>query len=197
MSDTRDETTSAFTTLWNADQCRRLATSGIVGSPLSITFGGPHQSAPRFSRAGVRPGDLVYPINVRAGRLRVLARFRVAGLIPVEALVARSPEPFREFDARDPLVALEHWIEADPRLAAQCPGEADEVVEVTDSTRITLDALVPAPDVVALRWQSGRRPARPIKHLDPDGLITSTLSLQGVYCLANGSAAILDAALGQ
>lgn len=46
-----------------------------------------------------------------------------------------------------------------------------------------------------LRWQSGRNPERPIKHLDEDGRITRTISLQGVYRLTGASACILEETL--
>jgi hypothetical protein len=65
-----------------------------VGQPVSTRFGGPHTSAPRFSRAGVRRGDDVFPINVRDGRMMLLARIRVGEILPVDAFVARHPDWF-------------------------------------------------------------------------------------------------------
>ena len=90
---------------------------------------------------------------------------------------------------------LERWIVANPAIAALCPGEADEVVVAEDATAITLAAVVPPPYVCSLRWQSGRSAERPIKHLDEHGLITRTISLQGVYRLTPPSASILEQTL--
>ena len=182
--------------MWTGDQVRRLVKAGLVGHPLALTFGGPHQSAPRFSRAGVRPGDVVFPVRVLGGRLHVLGRLRVGAILTAEAFVATHPEQFPSIPDSEPaFVRLERWIAADPAIAALCPGEADEVIVAGDATPITLDAVVPPSSVQDLRWQSGRRPERPIKHLDGDGRITRTISLQGIYRLTAGSASILEEAL--
>jgi hypothetical protein len=187
---------AAFTTMWTGDQCRRLVKAGVVGRPLALTFGGSHRSAPRFSRAGVRPGDLVFPVRILEGRLHVLGRLRVGAIHSAEAFVASYPEQFASIAPDEPaFVRLERWIASDPAIAALCPGEADEVIVSDDATPITLDAVVPAPSVRDLRWQSGRRPERPIKHLDADGRITSTISLQGIYRLTAPSASILGETL--
>ncbi len=187
---------AAFTTLWTADQCRRMAKAGAVGQPLAMTFGGPHRSAPRFSRAGVRPGDHVFPIRVLDGRLYVLGWLRVSTIQSAEAFVADHPDLFAAIASEAPaFMRLERWIASDPTLAALCPGEADEVLVADAATPVTLDAVVPGLSVRELRWQAGRRPERPIKHLDADGRITRTVSIQGVYRLTPASASILDHAL--
>ena len=169
----------AFTTLWTGDDCRELNARGWVGERLGQTSGGPHQSAPRYSRAGVRPGDRIYPINVVQGRLRVIVRFRVLELVP---LVAGWPD-------------ATGWPAVPPGTVAIRRGEADEAVVAGESTRITLDALVPLERVPDLRWQSGRRPERPIRHLDATGRIRATISIHGVYAITDATAAILDQVL--
>jgi hypothetical protein len=183
---------AAFTTLWTSEQCRRVEKSGMIGRPLMLTFGGPHQSAPRFGRAGVKPGDSLFPVRVLQGRLLVLGRLRVGAIHSAEAFVALFPGRFASIAPEGPASErLERWIEANPEVAALCPGEADEVIVADDATPIRLDAIVPAARIRDLRWQSGRRPERPIKHLDAEGRITSTISLQGVYRLTAASAAML------
>jgi hypothetical protein len=188
----------AFTTLWTADQVRRIKRAGIVGTPVAVTFGGPHLSAPSFARAGVRPGDDVIPVHVRDGRLVVLTSIRVAEILPVEAFVARYPglfDPMRghaEYQrlARNLDTAhlrafwqLRLWLEENPEVAALCPGEATEVVVARASAPLQLDRVVPLEIVGRLRWQSGRRAERPIRHLGPDGRIERSISLQGIYRL--------------
>lgn len=197
---------SAFTTLWTAEQVRRIRRAGLVGQPVSITFGGPHTSAPRFSRAGVRPGDDVFPINVRDGRLMLLARIRVGEILPVDAFVARHPDWFDpilrhpEFRRLEPHLdrasarafwQLRLWLKDHPEIDGFCPGEADEVVVATEASPLRLDVVVPQDSVEALRWQPQRKPARPIKHLSADGRIERSISLQGIYRLAPDSADLL------
>ena len=76
-------------------------------------------------------------------------------------------------------------------MDAFCPGEADEVVVAMEASPVRLDVAVPPDSVKTLRWQARRKPARPIKHLSADGRIERSISLQGIYRLAPGSADLL------
>jgi hypothetical protein len=197
---------SAFTTLWTAEQVRKLRRAGLIGQPVSTTFGGPHTSAPRFSNAGVRPGDDVFPINIRDGRLMLLGRIRVGEILRADAFVARHPDLFDpilrhpEFRRLEPHLdsatarafwQLRLWLEDHPELDAFCPGEADEVVIAMEASPVRLDVAVPPDSVKTLRWQPSRKPARPIKHLSAAGRIERSISLQGIYRLAPDSADLL------
>ena len=196
----------AFTTLWTADQVRRIKRAGIVGKPIAMTFGGPHLSAPSFLRAGVQPGDEVVPIHVSRGRIIVLTSIHVADVLPVEEFVARHPAWF------DPMLAhpeyrriapyldnarsrafwqLKSWLETNPEADAVCPGEATEVVVGERSAALRLDRVVPPELVLTLRWQSGQRPERPVKHLSADGRVERSISLQGIYRLTPASAEVV------
>ena len=202
----------AFTTLWTAGQVARIRRAGIAGMPLSITFGGPHLSAPSFRRAGVRAGDNVFPVHVRGGRMLLLGRMQVAEILPVEDFVARHParfDPLREHPAYQRLERhldtealrafwlLRLWLAGQPEIDALCPGEADEVVLAADATPIRLDLKVPVEALAALRWRSPRRPERAIKHLSADGRIERTVSLQGIYRLTTAGGALLGALTDQ
>ena len=178
----------------------------MVGKTVPMTFGGPHLSAPSFIRAGVRAGDDVIPINVRDGQLALLTRLRVADVVEVEDFVGRHADwfdpirsdaeyqrmaPFLDNDRGRAFWQLAIWLPKHPDVNAFCPGEATEVVVAGDSVPVQLDRIVPAGIVKALRWQSGRRPERPIKHLSPDGRIERSISLQGIYRLTEESADLL------
>jgi hypothetical protein len=89
---------AAFTTLWTGQQCQRLVKSGLVGQRVALTFGGPHQSAPRFSRARVKPGDSVFPVRVANGQLHVLARLLVRAIHSAEVFVALFADRFESID---------------------------------------------------------------------------------------------------
>lgn len=202
-----NQVAATFTTLWTADQVQKVRRAGMVGQPVSMTFGGPHRSAPSFKRAGVRPGDTVLPVQVREGRLIVLCRVRVGKILSAEEFVERHPDWFEplslssDFRRMAPHLGspsgrasylLELWLTKNQAIDAFCPGEATEVVIADQSTPVRLDEAVPADVVPALRWQSGRAPERRIKHLTTDGRIERSISLQGIYRLTPDSAARLQ-----
>ena len=61
---------------------RPLAGCLAVGhKPLPVLFGGPHLSEPSFRRAGVKVGDLLYPVAVSNRRVHVVARMRVREML--------------------------------------------------------------------------------------------------------------------
>ncbi len=199
-----------FTTLWTADQVRRVKRAGLEGEPLAITFGGPHLSAPSFRRAKVAPGDAIIPIQVRDGRLYVIGRMRVSEILDVATYVARDPVRFAPIHAHPEFVRLERYVDNDdarafwlfriwlgenPAMDALCPGEATEVVLPSEATRIRLDRVVPPSLVTSLRWQSGRQPERAIRHLGDDGGIERSISLQGIHRLTPASAEALHSLL--
>ena len=195
----------AFTTLWTADQIKSIAVAKLVGSPFEMTFGGPHLSGPSFARAGIKANDVVIPIQVKGGRLHVVAAMRVDEIVPVEAWVARQPAEFEalrsdpEFVRHRPhldaaqeavwLVSL--WLARRPDVAALCPGEATEVVLGSPILPISVTRTTPLAMVPHLRWQSGRRPERSLRHLSQDGRIERSLTLQGIYRLTPASEAAL------
>src|SRR3569833_3042161 len=87
----------SFTVLWSQDRCADLRRQGQTGARLELLFGGPHVSQPSFRRAGVRPGDYVYPIHLHSGELFVLGRLRVREIVPLEQYIRRNPEQFATY----------------------------------------------------------------------------------------------------
>jgi hypothetical protein len=205
-----------FTVLWTSDLCRRIERRGLVGASPTMTFGGPHSSAPRYSRFGVSRGDTTYAVTVKDKRLYVVSRFVIERLSSAEEFVAEHPDWFAAIIAAEEPISermaawyaenpgyearienfrrLDAWLGAHPEIGAFNPGEADEVVLLRDALPVAFDRLVPGPIVRQLRWQQGRRPERGVKHLDDAGGITRSISLQGgVYRLTPEAASQLAA----
>jgi hypothetical protein len=205
----------SFTVLWTKDMCQAIKRAGLDGSSPTMTFGGPHSSGPRYSRFGVAHGDTVYAVSVTKRRLSVVARMLIDRLLSAEAFVAERPDLFGPIIAAEgpisPRLAawyafnpgyeaevenarrLREWLAANPAIAAFNPGEADEVVLMRATLPVGFDRVVPTSVVRELRWQQGRRPERAIKHLDADGYITSSITLQGgVYRLTPEATTLLE-----
>ena len=105
---------------------------------------------------------------------------RVAEILDAETYVARNGDQFAavpahpEFRRLEPYLdsaearafwLLRLWLAEHPEVDALCPGEATEVVLAAEATALRLDRVVPPAIVTTLRWQSGPRPERSIKHL--------------------------------
>src|SRR5262245_45258523 len=70
----------SYTVFWSQRRVGPLEKLPADAKPFSLLFGGPHISQPSFSRAGVRLGDLLYPISVSKGYLQILGRMQVLDL---------------------------------------------------------------------------------------------------------------------
>src|ERR1700689_4582058 len=167
----------AYTVYWPQKRWRRAATEC---RPLTVFFGGPHSSEPSFRRAAVQPGDLLYPIGVRDQVLYVFGRMRVQDI----AL----------FDGDDQQPPLDHYLAHYAEWRFLAPTCASEVVIGSEGTGIRLDRPVPGEILKRLTYRP-RRGLRPIKHVSDDGCLMHALSVQGIYRLAESSAAELEAIL--
>ena len=180
------------------------------GKQLEVLFGGPHISLPSFIRAGVHPGDVLYPITVRSGVLYVLGRTRVRRLLDMETYINEHPDlfasPIEEAKAwaaehsayrYDPDAVFAHKVferyrSAHPEVEALSTNYADEVVECEESTPLQFDRAVP-PDLLAtLRFRSHRSERDLHKHLR-NGRLVQSLGVQGIYRLTESSARALEA----
>lgn len=155
---------------------RRWQRASVVASPLTVLYGGPHLSEPSFRRAAVQPGDVLYPIGVCGQVLYVLGRMRVREIIRVGGEGEPRPE---EYFGR-----YTRWR----FLAPTC---TTEVVVGAEGTRVHLDRPVPGDVLKRLTYQPRRGP-RGVKHVSEEGRLTSSLSVQGIYRLAESSAADFD-----
>src|SRR5262245_31377434 len=109
---------------------RWLGALAVGHKPLPVLFGGPHLSEPSFRRAGVRVGDLVYPVAVSNRRAHVIGRMRVREML----LVGMTDGPTL-IDQRFP--QFKAW----KMLAPTC---TEEVVIGTEGTSLRADLEIPS-----------------------------------------------------
>ncbi|WP_344358181.1 hypothetical protein [Streptomyces gobitricini] len=166
---------NSYTTLWTNDLCRELERSGYTGQRLTMLFGGPHQSLPSFQRAGVQPGDRIYPVRVHRTRLHVLGMLEVARIVPYENAGSVLPD--------DDYVKLLDWRP----LKAGC---VTEVLVGPPGVPLTFDTVVPGDLLERLTFTS-RRGERLLRYVE-DGRLIRSVSLQGIYRLTADSAEELD-----
>ncbi|MFB6563876.1 hypothetical protein ACFCYH_34155 [Streptomyces sp. NPDC056400] len=165
---------NSYTTLWTNDLCRELERTGRAGQRLTMLFGGPHQSLPSFVRAGVRPGDTVFPVRAFRKRLHVLGAMEVSRIIPYGDAGSELHD--------DDYAKLLDWR----TLKAGC---VTEVLLGPPGSALGFDAAVPA-DLLGRLTYTSRRGERTLKHV-VDGELVRSISVQGVYRLAADSAAEL------
>lgn len=163
----------AYTVFWTMD--RWLSAVAVGHKPLPVLFGGPHLSEPSFRRAGVKIGDLIYPVAVSNRRVHVVARMRVREMI----LLGQEDGPSL-IDHRFPQYRAWRF------LAPTC---TEEVVIGMDGTAARVDVELPRDVLDRLTFRS-QRGERPLRHLK-DGELTSSIGLQGIYRLTAASAADL------
>jgi hypothetical protein len=92
----------SYTAFWTQQSCRTLGKHSQEGTPLTLLFGGPHTSEPSFRRAGVTPGDWIYPVRVLKGTMYVLARMRVQRILSLDEWIAAYPHLFVGCEPSDP-----------------------------------------------------------------------------------------------
>ena len=133
----------SYTTLWTQETCRTLRKHGQEGTRLELLFGGPHTSEPSFRRAGVTPGDFVYPVRVLKGTVYVLARMHVQRILSVQEWIGAYPHLFADCEPGDLLTlftdefvtsqwvmgtletTLENWCRVYPELRDRLPSPTD------------------------------------------------------------------------
>ncbi|CAL9559208.1 hypothetical protein [Streptomyces sp. Tu 3180] len=162
---------NSYTTLWTNDLCRTLFREGYAGERLTVLFGGPHQSLPSFTSAGVRPGDVIHPVRVFRKRLWVLGAMEVGRVL--------DHDTAGEELAVEDYLRLVHWRP----LRSGC---VSEVVVGPPGTPLTFDRPVP-PDLLTRLTYRSRRGERRIKHV-VDGELRRAVSVHGIYRLAPESA---------
>jgi hypothetical protein len=163
----------SFTVFWTMD--RWLGALAVGHKPLPVLFGGPHLSEPSFRRAGVKVGDLLYPVAVSNRRVHLVARMRVREMI----LLSQEDGPSL-IDQRFP--QFKAW----KILAPTC---TEEVIIGTEGIAPMADLEVPADVLERLRFRS-QRGERALKYVR-NGELTRSIGLHGIYRLAESSAADL------
>jgi hypothetical protein len=164
-------TFAAFTMLWPGDYCRYLQSIGATGEPLHLLWGG-HNQQTRFSHFKVRPGNYLYPLHLRDKTLYLIGRMKVDHVMTRQCYLEQHPEHV-------------HLIRHD------C---ANEVLAGQEGTPIRFDRAVPADVLERWRFRSGKE-ERALKYLE-EGRLLRTLSLEGIYRLAEQTRQDLDHQLG-
>ncbi|MFF2625470.1 hypothetical protein ACFVUN_06825 [Kitasatospora griseola] len=173
----------AFTVLWTHDTCRALRREGRVGERPPVAFGGVHTSLPAWS--GARPGDEVYAVHVNRCEVFVVSRLRVLDTERGDCC-GTAPATWR-----DPAFPghRDWWMLG--------TGGCGATPVHVDATPVTFDTRVPGEVLHRLAWRNRRGRTRGLKYL-VDGRLEHSVSLQGFYRLAPGSAdelaAVVDAA---
>ncbi len=140
-----------------------------------MLFGGPYQSLPSFLRAGVQPGDRIYPVRAHRTRLHLLGALEVAHIVPYENVGSALPD--------DDYVKLLDWRP----LKTGC---VTEVLVGPPGAPLRFDTVVPG-DLLERLTYTSRRGERLLKHVE-DGRLIRSASLQGIYRLAADSAEEID-----
>jgi hypothetical protein len=164
------QVSESFTVFWTVD---RLVGALAVGhKPLPVLFGGPHLSEPSFRRAGVRVGDLLYPVAVLNRRVYVVGRMRVREIL----LLGQEDGPTL-IDQRFP--QYKPW----KVLAPTC---TEEVVVGVEGTTLRGDNDLPDEVLERLTFRSARG-ERPLRHVR-NGELSRSVGLHGIYRLSTASA---------
>jgi hypothetical protein len=154
---------------------RWLGALSVGHKPLPVLFGGPHLSEPSFRRAGVKVGDLLYPVAVMNRQVYLIARMRVR-----EMLLLGQEDGTTLIDQRFP--QFKPW----KVLAPTC---TEEVVIGSEGTTLRADLPLPPDMLMRLSFRS-QRGERPLKYVK-DGELARSVGLHGIYRLAASSAADL------
>lgn len=182
-----------FTTYWNKDRCDQMIKCGMLGRTLTVLFGGPHQSEPSLVSAGMKAGDIVYPVRILAGELYILGSMKVQQVMSFEEYIHQNPDMFARChfgitisSQPDP----DHWLTRYPQLKFLAPTCTDDVAIGCGGVPLTVETKVPSEILVKLRYQS-QRSERALKHI-VDGKLTSITSIQGIYRLTEESGEMIQ-----
>ena len=187
---------ASYTLLWSKARCEQVKAQASAGEPLSILFGGPHQSEPGFRKFGVTAGDFIYPVTVSAGVLYILGRMKVSRLLSIDEYIGENAETFAGHKSSfGGGATFGNWRIAHPELSYLAPTCTEEAA-VGEGTPLGMRVPVPADILVGLRYRS-QKGERTIKYI-VDGFLKSVVSLQGgTYRLSDASAQKFEELLKQ
>lgn len=69
---------ASYIIFWSKDRIENYIKNGDKG-PLSVIFGGPHQSQPSLGK--IKIGDIIFPITVINGKMYILGRMEIEKII--------------------------------------------------------------------------------------------------------------------
>jgi hypothetical protein len=187
----------AFTVFWDRNSCRELRKAGEEGQPLTVLFGGIHQSCPSLKRAHISHGDVVFPIMVHRGELHVLARAVIKEFISLQSYLSEHLKlPPAEIDGLPEYrvgEVLTRFGITGHRVPHAC---GIEVALVEHSTPLRFDVVVPSASLEKITFCPRKGPPIGLQHIE-DGKLKSSLSLQGnVRRLCEETAAMFSELVG-
>lgn len=179
---------NAYTVLWNSDRIRIARKHDLIGRSIDFLFGGPHTTQPSFIRAGVKAGEIIYPVAVRDGALHILSQIRVRAILTVDDFIAEHPDlyPPAERQGRRAFEILDLGVQLHPWLRAFNWTGSDHVLLAERSTPFSLETILPSEMLtrMTLRFNKVERPVSGVA----DGRLTTTVGLQGLFRLSFSSA---------
>ena len=175
----------SYIIFWKKDKIKQILGNGDKG-PLSVLYGGPHQSQPAFGKVGV--GDRVYPITVIDGTLYLLGRMTINTIVDAEEYLRDTLKVVNP-DFMWDTYWLKHKSEVTHKIPTTC---ADCAALGDDGTALSLREV---PREIATRICVGPKPGQETPFRSQDGKI-STVGMAGYYRrLSHDSAALLDGAI--
>lgn len=169
-----------FTVMWAKYHCEKLQKAGESGKPVTVLFGGVHQSAPSLKRAGIGAGDVVFPVWVNHRNLNVLTGAVVKELVDLStyAINQLGMDPV-EIEGH-PEYAIKQLIgEKFGYLGHRNPyGCGIEVFLIERSTVLQFENSVPGDQLSAIRFCPRKSPPAGLLHVD-EGKLKSNVSLSG------------------
>lgn len=179
---------NAYTVLWNSDRIKIARKHDLIGRSIDFLFGGPHTTQPSFIRAGVKAGEIVYPVAVRDGALHILSQIRVRAILTVDDFISEHPDlyPPAERQGRRAFEILDLGVQLHPWLRALNWTGSDHVLLAERSTPFSLETVLPSEMLtrMTLRFNKLERPVSGVA----DGRLTTTVGLQGIHRLSFSTA---------
>lgn len=180
------EMAEAYIVLWTLERCRWLQRVGDDG-PIEVIFGGPHTSQP--SIAAVGGGDLIYPVAVVDGTLRLIAQLTVDSIVSPELFVRErlgiELGPSEMWD-----IAFHDLKRSRPDVGHRVPITCADHAAVGRGTKLGFDRSFPSHALRTLRFGSKHGKEQPLSGVVGDRL-KNNFSLQGhVRRLSEDSAAL-------
>ena len=172
----------SYIVYWKKEKINRILCNGDNG-PLTILYGGPHQSQPAFGKVGV--GDKVYPITVIKGTLYLIGRMTIDTIANAEEYILETlgiTNPDYMWDT----YWNTHKNEVTHKIPTTC---ADNVAVGSDGTTI---ALREVPNETATQIKVGPKPGHETLIKSQNEKISTTGMIGYYRRLSLESAALLD-----
>ena len=167
---------------WKKDKIKQILKNGDKG-PLSVLYGGSHQSQPAFGKVGI--GDRVYPITVIDGIHYVIGRMTIGSIVDAREHL-RDTLKLDNPDYMWDTYWNKHKTEVTHIVPTTC---ANNAALGSDGTALSLREV---PMDFACQVRVGPKPGQEVQLREQNGKI-STVGMIGYYRrLSIDSAAILD-----